>query len=285
MFRHETWSDDRRKVLSALENGDFNRDRFERFADCGAQSIVFRDPANPERFKVGCNRCHDRFCLPCSQDRARLIAANLAEQRPPGTIRFLTLTLKHCDAPLAEQLSRLYECFAKLRRRAVWKKCVAGGAAFTEVKMARETDRWHPHVHVMMTGKYLPQKAIRDAWHEITGDSFVVDIRLARDEATVTRYLAKYVTKGWSPRVFHLRDKLVEILHAMAGRKLVITFGTWSKLRLLEPPPDGEWEPIATLQELIDRSRQGDTYARSVLTAIHADWWVPPLEPCEIRDG
>lgn len=285
MFRHETWSTDRQRILAVLDGPEFSSERFFRFANCGAQSIVFVDPANPDRYKVGCNRCHDRFCLPCSQDRARLIGANLRDQMPDGPIRFVTLTLKHSDAPLAEQLDRLYESFARLRQRAFWKRSVSGGAAFTEVKISRTDGRWHPHLHVMCQGKYLPQNLLADAWFEVTGDSSIVDVRMAKSAEAVTRYLASYVTKGWSNAIYHHPEKLREIMLAMKGRKLVRTFGTWSKLRLLEPPPDGDWQPVATLHELIERARAGEAEARRILTVLHADYWVPPLEPCEVRDG
>lgn len=285
-FRHQSWHPDRERVLQALDQGGFTADRFYRFRECGSQTIIYQDPSNPDNFKIGCNRCHDRFCLPCSQDRARLIAANLQEQRPPSPIRFATFTLKHSDAPLAEQLDRLYSAFAKLRKRALWKRTVSGGAVFLEVKLSRTDNRWHPHLHVMLQGRYIPQNLLADLWLEITGDSHIVDIRLAKNERVIARYLASYVTKGWSSHVFHDREKLVEIMHALAGRKLVATFGTWSKLNLLKAPTPQTWVALGTLQELCERVRNGDAEARRILTLLHADDYLPPLQPCiEPPDG
>jgi len=280
-FRHRSWEDDRDRVRSVLESGDFPQARLDAFCACGQSPVVFEDANNPGRFKVGCKRCHDRFCLPCAQDRARLIFCNLKEAMPPGPVRFLTLTLKHTDAPLAEQLDRLYTCFAKLRRRAFWRKSVKGGCAFCEVKLSRTDSRWHPHLHVMLQGKYLPQALLADAWLEVTGDSRIVDIRLARGEGEVVRYLTSYVTKGWSSHLFRLPDKLAELIHAFSGRKLVLCFGAWSKFCLLKPATDGTWIPLGTLYELRVAAREGDTLAAEIVSALCVGFYVAPVEPME----
>ncbi len=120
-FRHATWHRDRARVQEALDPTDpdphawiryehdpdwegldplpFPSDRARRFRQCGERSVVLQHADDPSRYKVACQRCHDRFCLPCMQDRARLIVANLRAQVKYEPTRFLTLTLKHNDAP------------------------------------------------------------------------------------------------------------------------------------------------------------------------------------------
>ena len=41
-----------------------------------------------------------------------------------------------------------------------------------------KTGEWHPHVHMFaLLDTWIDQEHLSETWHEITGDSFVVDIR------------------------------------------------------------------------------------------------------------
>lgn len=280
-FRHHSWLHDRLRILTVLDAGEFPASRFHRFAGCGTAPIIFESADQPGTYKVGCNRCHDRFCLPCAQDRARLVLGNLCEQKPDGPIRFLTLTLKHSADPLREQIDRLYACFLKLRRWKFWRQAVTGGAAFCEVKVSKTDGHWHPHLHVMLQGRFLPQAQVREAWFEITGDSFVVDVRLAKGDVEVARYLTRYVTKGWSNSLLRDADKLRELMLAFVGRKMIMTFGGWSKLKLLAPPTPGTWIALGDLRSICDRAAVGDAVAISILMTLNSPFYVPPLEPID----
>lgn len=277
-FRHRTWRHDRARVLDALESPQLSGRRFWRFRDCGSEAIVYQDPSDPTRYKVGCKRCHDRFCLPCSQDRARLILANIKEQLPEAPTRFLTLTLKHSDEPLPEQLDRLYDAFKILRRREFWREKVSGGVAFLELKLSRGDSRWHPHLHVLIRGKFLPQKALSDLWLNITGDSHIVDVRMAKHIGQVYRYLVSYVTKGWDVGLYRNRPRLCEAIHALKGRKLLTCFGDFAKLHLLKPPEAETWKALGTLAEIQDRATLGDAAAIAALETLQAPGYVAPPE-------
>lgn len=278
IFRHSTWQSDRDRVEAALHDPRIRGPRFWRFRDCGTQAVVFKTADDPPRYKVGCTRCHDRFCLPCAQDRARLIVANMKEQIPYETTRFLTLTLKHSDDPLAQQLERLYIGFAHLRRRTFWRGLVTGGIAFLELKLASSDKRWHPHLHVLVRGKYIPQKILSDSWLQITGDSFIVDIRLAKTPTQVYSYLAKYVTKGWGPGVYRNYDRLTEAIIALKGRKLLLAFGNLAHVKLLDPPTKETWEELGTLHEVIELSRQKVPWAMAAYHHLFARDFTPPVD-------
>jgi hypothetical protein len=299
-FRHATWARDRDRVREALTVEDPNRyawieldddpslpdvdpapgptSRARRFADCGTRSIVLQSVEDSGRYKVGCERCHDRFCLPCMQDRARLIVANLKAQLPYQPTRFLTLTLKHNDAPLSEQIDRLYTSFRYLRRRAFWQDTVTGGIAFLELKLSRADDCWHPHLHVLLRGKYVPQKLVSDAWLQITGDSFVVDIRFVKSPALLYSYLTRYVTKGWDAGIYRALHRLREAITALAGRKLLTSFGDFSHLCLLRPPTTETWIELGTLQEIIELAACDVPWAVSASAAIFSANYDPPLD-------
>jgi hypothetical protein len=303
LFRHETWVSNRERVLDVLIPQDLDplawirmrdnpqepdvdpapapTDRARRFAACGSRSIVLQSADDPSRYKVACQRCHDRFCLPCMQDRARLIVANLKTQLEYEPTRFLTLTLKHNDDPLSVQLDRLYASFTTLRRRSFWKATVTGGVAFLELKFATSDDLWHPHLHVLLRGKYLPRKLVSDAWLQITGDSFIVDIRMAKSPEHLYAYLTRYVTKGWDTGIYRKIHALREAVTALAGRKLLASFGDFAGLCLLKPPTSEAWIELGTLQEISTLAARRVAWAITACVAIFSPTYEPPacIEP------
>lgn len=272
-FRHSTWARDREHVHDALagftssdvewwrppndpnapdlSNFPSPSDRLRRFHECGARSVVLRNVEDPTRYKIACERCHDRFCLPCMQDRARLIVANLRAQLAYEPTRFLTLTLKHTDDPLPDQINHLYTSFTNLRRRQFWQDMVTGGIAFLELKLSKNDLLWHPHLHVLLRGKYVPHKLVSDAWLQITGDSHIVDIRMVRSPDHLYAYLTRYVTKGWDTGIYRTPHALTEAIAALHGRKLLTCFGIFAHLKLLLPPTAETWDNLGTLQEII----------------------------------
>lgn len=302
-FRHHSWQGNRGRVLEALTPDDPDAlawidlredpalpdidpvpspgSRARRFATCGSRSVVLRSTDEPVRYKVACERCHDRFCLPCMQDRARLIVANLKAQLNYEPTRFLTLTLKHSDAPLTEQLDRLYSSFTCLRRRRFWQDLVTGGIAFLELKLSSTDNAWHPHLHVLMRGKYLPQSLVADAWLQITGDSFIVDIRMAKSPEHLYTYLTRYVTKAWDAGIYRKIHALREAIAALSGRKLLASFGCFSRLRLLDPPTSETWVELGTLQEIVTLAARRIAWAMSACAAIFSSTYDPPacVEP------
>lgn len=51
------------------------------------------------------------------------------------------------------------------------------------------------HVHLIVDCDYLPQHEMSEIWHNITGDSFVVDVRRVHDRSRCSGYVTKYITK------------------------------------------------------------------------------------------
>lgn len=254
-FRHSSWAPTRRRVYAALAllapSPQVTHERLDRFVSCGRRAWVMQHKADPARFKFAIDCCHDRFCVPCGRHRATVISENLARRLDNGRYRFLTLTLRSSDTPLARQLDRLIKGFRKLRQRSFWKERVTGGAAFFEVKWMPETRRWHPHLHILLGGNFVPQHMIKAAWFEITGDSKIVDIREVKRRADVIWYCCKYSTKPLHHSVVRKPQQLRIAINALADRKLINPFGTWVKWALLKPPPDDNWHLYAHLNEAI----------------------------------
>lgn len=94
-------------------------------------------------------------------------------------LRFLTLTLK------AGSENDIHECFRALKERI---RRRFKDFEYFSVKIDGE----RPHMHLVYFGSYMVQRWLRESWFEITGDSFVVDIRSTREQIYDAQRLAGY---------------------------------------------------------------------------------------------
>lgn len=270
-FRHSSWARTRWAIYHALRRTGVDERVLHRFEQCGQFMTVWSDPASPDRYQVRGNFCKHRYCLPCAQNRSRLIASNIHHAIDGQVVRFITLTLKHTDQPLADQIDALGTYFTRLRRRTFWIQHVTAGAWFLELTYNREADRWHPHLHVIVRGRYMPHEGLRGAWHDVTKASFIVDIRLVRDPDRAAAYVSKYASKPMATDYVKHEDRLDEAVAALHGRRMCGTFGDWRNLRLTElPEDDTDWHFVGNLGILIIRAKQGDSTAREIVTTIQS---------------
>ena len=267
-FRHSGWLRPRRLIRQALITLDTPPRPLHRFDTCGSDPWVVVDPEDHTRLAIHSNHCHSRWCTPCSRERAARIVGNLRITLAEGDIRFLTLTMKHSDTPLPAQIDRIYASFRKLRRAEFWTDSVRGGCAILELKHSHRTHLWHVHLHCLLDGTYLDNQKIKAEWWRITGDSNVSDIRRCYDADHAAHYLVKYVTKPVPSSVINKPDQLLEMMAAIAHRRLVLTWGTWRGVRLSEPLDLTAWKTIAPLGELYARKAAGDLDAYVVLSRL-----------------
>lgn len=267
-FRHSGWRADRERVYAALASAAVPPARRIAFAECGSGHWILRNTSDPEQFRVVPDHCHDRFCVPCSAQRQSIIRRNLAARIGKHPHRFLTLTVRHHDEPLGVLIRHLYRSFRRLRQRAIWKRHVTGGAAFLEVAWSEARQSWHPHLHAMLEGRYIDLQDLKRAWLAATGDSHDVHIRLIRNHVTAIRYVTKYATKPLPPPVVRTPELLEEAIRALQNKRMLITFGTWRKWRLLQDPDRRGWEVFAHLNEVVLRASDGDTLCEAVLAML-----------------
>lgn len=274
--RHAGWHPVRKRIYDAMIDADQSPSRLTAYAECGAKWALWVADSydTPTRYRLTPRNCHDRLCTPCARLRSATIAERVQQYLPDHPVRMLTLTLAHTDAPLAAQLRRLVLSFRRLRSWAEWTYRVTGGVAFVEIKLARDGEHWHPHLHILLLGKYLPHHLIRDRWLDITGDSTIVEISLVRGRAAAAKYVAKYASKPLSGDVTRSPRALREAIIALAGRRLAIPFGTCHRWRLTESPAndgwtylgmmtDYEWRALcgnAVAQQIVDAARTADPY-------------------------
>lgn len=265
-FRHSFWLKRRGATLAAFRRLPVPADRLKRFDDCGSTLWVLKSTADPPAYRLASNKCHDRFCEACQVERRRTVARNLQTGLEGKCLRLLTLTLKASDVPLRDQLARLYASFRRLRHASPVRTMIDGGVYFLELTLNQKTDRWHPHLHVLFEGSYLPQELVKRLWLEITGDSFIVDVRALRDSEAAASYVAKYASKSLDAHVWRSPDRLAEAIVALNGRRAFQTFGGWTSLSLsVQIRDDREWIPVAPLWRILDAADQRDDDATQIL--------------------
>ena len=267
-FRHSGWQRTRRRVALALRNADAPRSRVVAFDNCGHRAYVLQCLNDPDLYKIASSKCKDRFCKPCARERAGRVARSLLEHVGSKELRFITLTLKTQTPNLSFELHRLYKAFQALRRRNFWKGHVAGGAALLEVKYNQSSDRWHPHLHILVEGRYVPCGKLADEWRHVTGDSFIVDVRAVKDNDRVTRYICKYATDPIDRSIGKDVDLLAQAIEAFKGRKSCLTFGSWRGVLLLDKDDDRGWRHITALNDLLWDAKEGDLDAQRILASL-----------------
>ena len=268
VFRHSGWAATRARVATALSDSDAPESRVKAFSECGRNAYLVQSLDDPAVHKITSSKCKDRFCKPCARERAGSVARCLLEHVGDRELRFITLTLKTQTTDLTIELNRLYLSFQTLRRRMFWKRHVIGGAALLEVKYNDESERWHPHLHILVEGRYVPHTHLVREWKHVTGDSFIVDIRAVKDNSRVTRYITKYATDPIDRSIGRSIPRLVAAIDAFRGRKTCLTFGTWRGVLLSENDDRKGWRHISSLNQLISDARDGILNAVRILNAL-----------------
>lgn len=242
VFRHSGWKHQRRQIYEALLRAALFPDRAQRFAACGSEFWILRHKTDSTRFKIVPDLCRDRFCVPCSAARQATIRHNLDTHLLAQPYRLLTLTIRSDGQPLSELLDRLYASFRRLRQRAIWKDRVRGGVAFLEITYNPDGGGWHPHLHCILEGLYIPRPELTKQWLSCTGDSHNLDLKLIRSRHGVLNYVTKYSMKPLPASIVGNPDALDEAIDTLSGRRLIVTFGTWRSWKLLDDASVKDWD-------------------------------------------
>lgn len=267
-FRHSGWKVDRLRVYQSLCRTGVSQTRIERYAACGDSAFVYRSTDDPDLYRIAGSGCRDRFCLPCTQERARAIARNVHAKLEGKPARFVTLTIRTHDLELPDAITKLQKAFRRLQQSNLWRERVTGGCAFVEVKYNPDAHRWHPHVHAIVQGRYIPHDLLSKQWLHITGDSFVVRLQLIRSLEHITRYVTTYCAKTLRTRDFPTDHSLDEAILALKGRRLCRTFGTWRGTDLTAVCVEGHWEVVDSLRNLLELAVNGDDHARYIIASL-----------------
>lgn len=225
-------------ILSGYEEIDRKRLSLRRQADrfeaCGLQYAIVRcrDCKGPI---VGPKRCDVRICDSCARKFAAMVGTRMVEIAKELTpkngkrLGFLTLTKKTFPnyRPTSNEARQLFRNARKLINQFWPKKDGGGGFAVLEVG-----DNDNLHIHALIYGQYVPWEVISKRWLELTGDSFVVDIRTVRNPRKGIGYLLKYVTK---PKKTDDPFDLAYYLNLLIGIRRIHTYGVFYNRFRLRP--------------------------------------------------
>lgn len=198
-----------------------------RFWKCRTMAWRSQDPETL-LIRTQSNSCRLRWCPMCADARVSIITHNcfefLSKQK---AVRFLTLTMKHSGLPVGEQIRRMKKCFVKLGRRVGWKKYVTGSIAFLHLKENDEKTEYHVHLHIFITGSYVPQRWLSAEWLKVTGDSLIVHVQAAHSEKELGKTIKDYARYAGRPA--NLLDisaeHRLEVIHAFEGIRVCWTTG------------------------------------------------------------
>lgn len=233
------------------------------------QNAWFSRHRETGEIRIASNACHLRWCPVCAESRKNYIGHSVAEwllaQKFP---KLMTLTLKHRDTTLHNQIEDLYRYFSQLRKLKDFRDLVTGGVWFFQIKQTGKAKEWHPHLHCVVTGRYLPRRLLRNLWHDITGDSIIVDIRSVKDPAGCALEVARYSARPGPLKDLDLKDA-VELVNVMHGRRICGTWGTGRKISLKPPKYEDKdkWTSVGSWG-MVMRNRKTDV----TCFAIHNAW-------------
>lgn len=224
------------QLYSALDAVDFST-YIDRLEACRSRSWFGRNIETGD-VRVFTTTCKLRWCPMCSNARRAWLQKSIGHWLKDITEpKFLTLTLKHSDAPLAVQIRLIYSYFRNLRRSTFWTRKVDGGVWFFQLKKSDSDGLWHPHLHCVLDSDWLLHSQLSLLWERITCGSPVVDIRAVRDPEKSADYVARYATSPANLIHLELSDA-VECFRALHGRRICGTWGTARKVPLRPPKCD-----------------------------------------------
>jgi len=290
----------KRQTAEAFQGSEEGHERHigYQMAGCGSR-LLFRvnECGHGESVRlVGANLCRHRLCPHCAKRRSIKLGARCKQRVEDlaghGVRRYALLTLTLRDGEKFDQrtVTRLWAAFRQLRRRDLWNGGrVLGVYAGIEVKRSARLGGWHPHIHALVARPACPCRrfgqpietvetcahgtpscahslnhcCIAAAWFEITGDSYVVDIRAVRygDGAVgvggAVAEVTKYVTKLTE---IELTDVLT-VHRGIRGRHLLLTTGVFRGIK--EPK---------NLRDLLDGDEQRCAHCGSPAVLVVARW-------------
>jgi hypothetical protein len=151
-------------------------------------------------------------------------------KKTKGRLCILTLTLKNA-ASYEGGLKRLKKSFAALKRKKAFKAHIKGYVGGFENTYNAKTNDFHVHLHlIVLRGKFWDQADISDAWREVTGDSFVVDIREVKDVHKGVKEIAKYIVKS-ADLMKMPDDKFREVVGMRKGTRMFVSGGCFYNVK------------------------------------------------------
>lgn len=240
-----------RDLYESLET----RDKFtkvEKLDLCGTYAHFVRHQDTGD-VRVMSKKCNLRWCPMCARGKQHYVSHQIvdwvADAKHP---KFMTLTLRHSDAPLPHQINSLYDAFRRLRKLRQFNHYVYGGVWFFQIKKSKKDGLWHPHLHCLIDGLYFPQAVLSDLWKQSSHGSTIVDIRPVKDGKRVADYVSRYCARPSLLSEMTLEEGQ-EVMIALHGRRLCGSWGSAKKLKLGKPKCEEpeKWDNIGNFSTIV----------------------------------
>lgn len=234
-------------------------DRYAKLVKGCGDYLVFRHYFTVDQVKLhGASLCRKHLLCPLCAirrgakslksylDRFELIRVERPHLRP----FLVTLTVKDGE-DLEERFRHLHKS-----QRELWKRRQRGrgftaldgveGAVWSyEVKRGNGSGLWHPHLHMIALAEVQPdQVALSQEWRDITGDSFVVDVRPIDQEDPASGFVEvfKYAVKFSDQEP----ADTVHAFQTLRGKRLLASSGCFRGV----PEPEGLLDDTEALEGL-----------------------------------
>ena len=113
------------------------------------------------------------------------------------------------------------------------------GAVWT-FEVSNQGKGWHPHVHMIALAKWPPdQRALRDEWESITGDSWTCDVSRKEGQTDLQMFMEafKYAVKFGDLSL----EQTIHVYRTLRGRRLIASMGSFRSVKV---PPDNTDEQL-----------------------------------------
>jgi len=213
-----------------------NVNLFSKISNC-ANYLIFRNYYTIDEVRLHAAQfCKKHLICPmCAIRRgAKMLKAYLAKYEqvsrtfPVLTPYLVTLTVKNGD-DLAERMQHLRASMRKMtesRRNALkgqlFVQFAHSAGGFHSIEVTNRGNGWHPHVHMIWLCEINPDQAqLSKEWQAITGDSFIVDVRLLHDPVEGFLEVCKYALKFSDLSLEHN----YHAFEVMSGMRLIDSHG------------------------------------------------------------
>lgn len=237
----------------------------ERFLYCGDIQRVYECPKCSHKYKAP-SSCNSRICPTCSQRMAHRFQSQFLEAVRPFWSRqaktygpkFLTLTFttarwsgaypsraefRECKRLVNLFVLRFYSRYkAVYSRHGRWYagRRVLGAGAVAVPEFGKGNNL---HFHLLAYGPYYRRDSLIAFWKQITGDSWLVDIREPKGgPKAAVRYVLKYIQKP--PKTDSPTD-LAAWAWLLKGSRRLATYGIlYGRVRSTLPPDEIPFECV-----------------------------------------
>ena len=212
--------------------------------------------------------------------RFEVITASRPDLRP----FLVTLTVK--DGPdLVERFNHLHEAQHELWKRKHRKYAsaldqVEAAVWSYEVKRGANSGQWHPHLHMFALATVQPDAdVLAGEWRNITGDSFIVDVRPISQADPASGFLEvfKYALKFSDMSL----EDTVNAFDVLTRRRLVGSAGLFRGIEIPESLLDEPLDDLPYVDRLYRYFRAGAGYS----VAKRGQGFDCPSSPCLDHHG